>query len=75
MGLTSCATTKNVSVKFPTLGEVERKIQNKNVYVYDKDSQLVFYYDSEKDTVTIPYWYWTKILNYGIDTGGFDKVK
>jgi hypothetical protein len=49
---------------------VERIDDGKNITVKNKDGETVFYYDADKDTVTVPYWYWIKIINYAINTGG-----
>lgn len=35
---------------------------------YDAEGKLVWQYDAEKDAVTVPYWYWEKIIDYFIDT-------
>lgn len=70
--LNSCATIRKGSIPFPSLNEEERIDDGYNITVIDKDGQTVFYYDGEKDTVTIPRWYWIKIMNYAIDTGGID---
>ena len=70
-GLTSCKTTRNVEgYRFPDLGEERREVTEKGVTAYGKDGKAVFVFDAEKETVTIPLWYWQKILRYGIDTGG-----
>lgn len=70
-GLTSCKTTGNVEgYRFPDLGEERREVTEKGVTAYGKDGKAVFVFDAESDTVTIPLWYWQKILRYGIDTGG-----
>ena len=41
---------------------------------YDAEGNLVWVYDAEKDTVTVPYWYWEKIVDYWIDTQEFFKA-
>ena len=70
--LICCKSTENIiGYKFPTLEETERIIDKSgNVTSLNKDGEIVFYFDAEKDLVTIPYWYWVKIINYGINTGG-----
>jgi hypothetical protein len=69
--LTSCRTTGNISgYTFPDLGEKERIVTDKDITVLNGSGKTVFYFDGEKETVTIPLWYWNKILRYGIDTGG-----
>lgn len=70
--LTCCKTTeKNVEgYSFPDLGEERREVTERGVIAYGKDGKAVFVFDAESDTVTIPLWYWQKILRYGIDTGG-----
>lgn len=69
--LTSCRTTGNISgYTFPDLGEKERIVTDKDITVLNESGKTVFYFDGEKETVTIPLWYWNKILRYGIDTGG-----
>ena len=70
--LTCCNSIKvnDSGYTFPSLGEVSRDDDGQNIKSYDKDGNLVFYYDGENDTVTIPRWYWIKLLNYGINTGG-----
>ena len=35
---------------------------------YDADGNLIWQYDAEKDTVSVPYWYWELIVDYFIDT-------
>lgn len=73
--LNSCASVsyiKKGSVDFPPLNEEERIDDGLNITVIDKDGQTVFYYDGKADTVTIPRWYWIKIMNYAIDTGGVE---
>ncbi len=57
--------------KFPSLEETERQIDKEgNITSRNKDGETVFYFDAENDLVTIPYWYWVKIINFGINTGG-----
>ena len=69
--LISCVTTNKTGYKFPGLGEERREIDGGgNVTAFNKNEEVVFYYDSKADTVTIPFWYWIKIMNYGINTGG-----
>lgn len=68
--LTSCVSTNDCSYQFPKLPESERIVENKNITVKDKDGNIVFYFDAEKDSVTVPFWYWQKIMNYAIDTKG-----
>lgn len=71
MALTSCRTTGSIDgYTFPDMGEKERIVTEKDVTVLNSDGKTVFYFDAEKETVTIPLWYWNKILRYGIDTGG-----
>lgn len=71
-GLTSCRTTEKIAdgYRFPDLGEERREVTEEGVTAYGKDGKEVFRFDAESDTVTIPLWYWQKILRYGIDTGG-----
>ena len=73
--LICCATIQKneTEYKFPDIEEVERIDDGKNITVKNKDGETVFYYDAEKDTVTVPYWYWIKIINYAINTGGLKK--
>lgn len=69
--LISCATTNETGYKFPDLGEERREIdESGNVTAFNKNDETVFYYDAKADTVTIPFWYWIKVLNYGINTEG-----
>lgn len=70
--LTCCGTTEKIAdgYRFPDLGEERREVTEKGVTAYGKDGKAVFVFDAESDTVTIPLWYWQKILRYGIDTGG-----
>lgn len=35
---------------------------------YDADGNLIWQYDAETDSVTVPYWYWELIVDYFIDT-------
>ena len=71
-GLICCGTTEKIAegYRFPGLGEERREVTEKGVTAYGKDGKEVFRFDAEKETVTIPLWYWQKILRYGIDTGG-----
>lgn len=72
--LMSCVSTKNdTGYKFPPIEE-EKRVEDKNgnITVYNKSGKIVFYYDSETDSVTIPFSYWLKIYFYGIETGGLD---
>lgn len=66
--LSSCATTYKRT--FPLLGEVERIETDTEIISINKDGEKVFIYDKKADTVTIPRWYWIKLINYGIDTDG-----
>lgn len=70
--LTCCGTTEKIAdgYRFPDLGEERREVTEKGVTAYGKDGKAVFVFDAESDTVTIPLWYWQKILRYGIDSGG-----
>ena len=72
--LISCRTTKSQkpenNYSFPSFEEKERIDDGVNITVINKDDEVVFYYDGEKNTVTIPGWYWIKLINYGINTGG-----
>lgn len=70
--LTCCRTTKNENEYiFPKLPEYKRCIDEiGNITVYDSSNEIIFYYDVEKDFVTIPGWYWLQIINFGIDTNG-----
>lgn len=69
---TSCASNpkNDCGYQFPKLPEHERLVGNDTVTVKDKDGNIIFLYVRSSDTVTVPFWYWQKILNYGIDTGG-----
>lgn len=69
--LTCCATTRNSELyTFPDLGEATRYDDGLNIIVKNEKGQEVFIYNAERDSVTIPRWYWVKIINYGINTGG-----
>lgn len=68
--LTCCITAKSVEYPFPELGEVERINDGKQIYSMNANGEVVFRYDIESDMVSIPSWYWIKIMNYGINTGG-----
>lgn len=68
--LTSCVTTRENKYYFPTLDEDKRIDDGLNITVYDKSGNVVYFYDGESDTVTIPSWYWIKLINYGINTNG-----
>lgn len=73
LSLTSCETTSPATktYTFPSLGGERSEVDEKgNVTEFDKDGNTVFYYDRESDTVTLPYWYFKKLVEYGIDTGG-----
>ena len=35
---------------------------------YDAEGNLIWQYDPEKESVTVPYWYWEMIIDYFIDT-------
>lgn len=69
--LTSCITARiENEYTFPDLGEAERIDDGKSITVLNDKGERVFYYDLEEDTITIPRWYWVKIMNYAINTGG-----
>lgn len=69
--LTSCVTTRQENnYTFPTLDEDKRIDDGLNITSYDKDGNVIYYYNGINDTVTIPFWYWIKLINYGINTGG-----
>lgn len=75
-GLTSCKTTEKSGIfSFPDLGEERREVTEDGVKVYNAEGKCVFAYSVEGDTVTIPLWYWNKLLRYGIDTGGIDLTE
>lgn len=74
-GLTSCVTTETKSYPFPSLGEERREETAEGIKVYNIEGKCVFFYSVEGDTVTIPLWYWNKLLRYGIDTGGIDLTE
>lgn len=42
-----------------------------NIVEFDRYNNIVFYYDVDRDMVSITYDYYMKILDYGIKTGGF----
>lgn len=76
LGLTSCKTSeKSGSFSFPDLGEERREETAEGIKVYNIEGKCVFSYSVEGDTVTIPLWYWNKLLRYGIDTGGIDLTE
>ena len=71
--LTCCTTTSNTAGRFPDYQYESRiKEENGDIKETDKDGKVVFYYNKENDTVTIPYDYWIRIITYGIDSGGFE---
>lgn len=74
--LTSCTTTVNLknNYKFPVL-EYETQSVDKfgNITERNKHDDIVFYYDAEKDTITITYDYYMEMIKYGIKTGGFSS--
>lgn len=72
--LTSCQSVKNsTGYSFPILPEEKREETEKEIIVYDKDGNKIFIYDKGKDTVTVNYWYWRKIMQYAIDTNGLTQ--
>lgn len=76
--LTSCTTTiiEQNRYDFPVLEyETQSVDENGNVIERNKYDSIVFYYDAEKDTVTITYDYYMEMIKYGIKTGGFSAKK
>lgn len=47
--------------------------EGRDIKVLDKEGKVIFYYNREKDTVEVPFWYWQKIMYYGINTGGLTQ--
>ena len=41
---------------------------------YNKDGQLVYTYDAEKDAVIVPFWYWEKLFDYIVDTQTMQEI-
>ena len=35
---------------------------------YDAEGNLIWQYDPDNESVTVPYWYWELIVDYFIDT-------
>ena len=61
--LTCCQSLKNKGGVAP-LGEFpEPKDENGNIIVF---------YDEETDTVSMPLWYWKKIVRFAVDAKGVE---
>ena len=58
--LLSCTTTKQPEIK--TAVVFPDPVQS--------DGTCVVKYDASTDTVSMPLWYWKKIVRYAVDTGG-----
>ena len=58
--LISCTTTKQPEIK--TAVVFPDPVQS--------DGTCVVKYDASTDTVSMPLWYWKKIVRYAVDTGG-----
>lgn len=42
---------------------------------YTADGSLVWTYNEETDTVTMPFWYWQKLYNYIVDTQAAQRIR
>lgn len=41
---------------------------------YTADGELVWTYDKETDSVTMPWWYWKKVYDYIVNTQAAQKI-
>ena len=64
--LTSCTTTRTVENK------AAPKYYPPDPYT--ADGSLVWTYDKETDTVTMPWWYWQKVYNYIVNTQAAQEI-
>lgn len=59
--LTSCQSLKNSAQKLPPFPEPK-----------DENGNIIIFYDEENDTVTMPLWYWKKIVRFAVDAKGVE---
>ena len=41
---------------------------------YTADGELVWTYDKETDSVTMPWWYWKKVYDYIVNTQAAQEI-
>lgn len=64
--LTSCTTTRTVESKpVPQYYPPDP---------YTADGELVWTYDKETDSVTMPWWYWKKVYDYIVNTQAAQEI-
>nr|DAL40808.1 MAG TPA_asm: foot protein [Caudoviricetes sp.] len=64
--LTSCTTTRTA--------ESKPAPQYYPPDPYTADGSLVWTYDKETDTVTMPWWYWKKVYDYIVNTQASQEI-
>ena len=62
LALTSCLTLRNERAELPPFPEPK-----------DENGNYVVVYDEETGTVTMPLWYWKKIVRFAIDVKGVEN--
>lgn len=60
--LTSCQTLKKQKSEAPEFPQL-----------YDTEGNLIVTYDVTTDKVSIPLWYWKKIVRYAVDVQGVEE--
>lgn len=60
--LTSCQTLKNQKSEAPEFPQP-----------YDTEGNLIVTYDVTTDKVSMPLWYWKKIVRYAVDVQGVEE--
>ena len=79
--LTSCQSTitsNSTGFDFPVLydeftSSVSTDTKGNVTVVGNENDDMLFFFNNTEKTVTIPLWYWKKLVRYGIDTGGIKQ--